>query len=309
LAVRVAGIERFGGPVQILEVAEPRALSHGEALVEVRAAGVGNWDDIVRAGDWDVGRTPPMALGVEAAGVLVDVGPGAERWSVGDNVLTHPLPLADQGTWAPWLIARAELLTRKPAGVSWAVAGAFPVPALTAVQVLDDALRVQAGETLLVNGGSGTTGGLIVSLAVLRGARVLATAGPSSHDRLARAGALTVVDYHNRDWTEQIVEATGGRGVDAAANAARGGAGSTLRAVRDGGRLATITSDPPAAERGVVINSVYVRPDAAQLELAVQAFAEDRLEFTLGASFTVEEAARALERAIAGGGGAVVLGW
>jgi NADPH:quinone reductase-like Zn-dependent oxidoreductase len=155
--LRVAGIEQFGGPVQMLEVAEPRALSDGEALVEVRAAGVGNWDDIVRAGDWDVGRTPPMALGVEAAGVLVDVGPGVEQWAVGDNVLTHPLLLADQGTWAPWLIARAELLTRKPAGVSWAVAGAFPVPALTAVQVLDDALRVQAGETLLVNGGSGSS--------------------------------------------------------------------------------------------------------------------------------------------------------
>ncbi len=307
--MRVAGIEQFRGPVQMLEVAEPSALSDGEALVEVRATGVGDWDDFVRAGEWDVGRTPPMALGVEAAGVLVDVGLGVEQWSVGDNVLTHPVPLVDQGTWAPWLIARAELLTRKPARVSWAEAGAFPVPALTAVQVLDDALRLQTGETLLVNGGSGTTGGLIVSLAVLHGARVLATAGPSSHDRLARAGTLTVVDYHDPDWPEQIVEATDGRGVDAAANAAQGGAASALRAVRDGGRLATITSDPPAAQREIVIDSVYVRPDTTQLDLAVQALAEGRLEFTIGASFALEEAATALERAIGGGGGAVVLEW
>jgi NADPH:quinone reductase-like Zn-dependent oxidoreductase len=62
--------------VQTLEVAEPRALREGEVLIEVEAAGVGNWDDIVRVGDWDVGRTPPMALGVEAAGIIAALGPG-----------------------------------------------------------------------------------------------------------------------------------------------------------------------------------------------------------------------------------------
>jgi NADPH:quinone reductase-like Zn-dependent oxidoreductase len=115
MPMRVAAIEQFGDAVQTLQVAEPRALREGEVLIEVKAAGVGNWDDIVRAGDWDVGRTPPMALGVEAAGIIAALGPGVEEWSVGDEALTHPLPLADQGAWAPWLIARAELLARKPA--------------------------------------------------------------------------------------------------------------------------------------------------------------------------------------------------
>ena len=305
--MRVAGIEHRGGPIETLEVADPPAPRNGEVLIEVKAAGVGNWDEIVRAGDWDVGRTPPMALGVEAAGVVAAVGSGVEGWSVGDEVLTHPLPLADQGTWAPWLIAPARLLARKPAGVSWACAGAFPVPALTAVQVLDEALRLRRGESLLVNGAGGVTGGLIVSLAVLRGVRVLATAGPSSRERVIRAGAATVVDYHDPDWPEQILEATGRRGVDAAANAARGGAASALRTVREGGRLTTITSDPPQPERGIEIGSIYVRTDAAQLELASQALAAGRLEFGIGASFPLSQAAAALARAVAGRGGAVVL--
>jgi NADPH:quinone reductase-like Zn-dependent oxidoreductase len=150
--VRVAGIERRGAPVGMIEVDDLRAPRAGEVVIEVRAAGVGNWDGIVRAGDWDVGQDPPMALGVEAAGVIASVGPGVEHWSVADLVLTHPLPLADQGTWAPYLTVRAELLVRKPADVSWAHAGAFPVPALTAVQVLDDVLRPQSGECVLVNG-------------------------------------------------------------------------------------------------------------------------------------------------------------
>ena len=116
----------------------------------VRAAGVANWDEVVSQGGWDVGIAPPMALGVEAAGVVTGVGAAVHDWAPGDEVLTHPLPLVDHGTWAPWLIADARLLVRKPAEVSWASAGAFAVPGLTAIQVLDEGLRVKPGEQLLV---------------------------------------------------------------------------------------------------------------------------------------------------------------
>jgi NADPH:quinone reductase-like Zn-dependent oxidoreductase len=248
-----------------------------------------------------------MALGVEAAGTVAAAGAGVDRWSAGDEVLTHPLPLADQGTWAPWLIARATLLVAKPPGVSWAVAGAFPVPALTAVQALDDALAVQPGSTLLVNGASGATGGLLVSLAVCRGVEVLATAGPSSRERVLDAGATTVVDYDDPNWPQQILERTGRRGVDAAANAARGAAATAIRAVRDGGRLATITSDPPEPERGINVSSVYVRPDPGQLERATRELGAKRVAFKVGARFPLADAREALARATAGAGGGVVV--
>jgi NADPH:quinone reductase-like Zn-dependent oxidoreductase len=287
-------------------VADPRVLRPGEVLIEVRAAGVGNWDEIVRGGGWDVGRNPPMALGVEAAGVVDAVGPDVAGWSVGEEVITHPLPLTDQGTWAPSLIVRAELLARKPSDISWAQAAAFPVPALTAVQALN-ALRVKSGATVLVNGAGGVTGGLIVSLCVLRGVEVVATAGPASREHVLRAGATTVVDYHDPDWPREVLQTTGGRGVDGAANTARGGAISALQAVRDGGRLATITSDPPDPERGIEVDSIYVRPDAAQLDMASQDLSTGRLELTIGASFPLEQAEAALNRASAGLGGAVVL--
>lgn len=304
--MRVAGIEQFGGAVHTLQVAKPRALGEDEVLIGVKAAGVGNWDDIVRRGDWDVGRTPPMALGVEAAGVIAALGHGVGRWSVGDEVLTYPLPFADQGTWAPRLIARVELLARKPAGLSWAIAAAFPVPALTAVQVIDEALRLQAGETLLVNGRRRDRRADRLTRRVAR--RPCAGHGrPSSHDRVSRAGATNIVDYHDREWREQILAATGGRGVDAAANAARGGAATALRAVRDGGRLATITSDAPERERGIEVSAVYVRPDGRQLERASQELGAGRLEFRLGAQLPVPEADAALAQAMAGRGGAVAL--
>jgi NADPH:quinone reductase-like Zn-dependent oxidoreductase len=124
---------------------------------------------------------------------------------------------------------------------------------------------------------------------------------------VSRAGATTIVDYHDQDWPQQILAATGGRGVDAAANAARGGAASAIRAVRDGGPLATITSDPPEPERGIDVKSVYVRPDAGQLGQAAEDLGAGRLQFKLAARLPLTQAEAALARAIAGGGGALAL--
>jgi NADPH:quinone reductase-like Zn-dependent oxidoreductase len=147
----------------------------------------------------------------------------------------------------------------------------------------------------------------MVSLAVRRGAHVLATAGPSSIDRVKEAGASTVVDYHEANWPEQILEATAAAGVDAVANAARGSAGPALLAVRDAGRFATITSDAPEPTRGIEVASVYVRPNSAQLELAIRALASGNVAFKLGARFPLSQAQAALTRAVAGLGGSVVL--
>ena len=212
--MRVAGIRRAGDPVEVIEVGEPRPLAGDEVLLEVMAAGVGNWDEFIRVGGWDVGAVPPMALGVEAAGTVAAVGDAVTDWAVGDAVMTHPVPLRDQGAWAPMLIAPAALLARKPNGVSWEAAAAFPIPALTAEQVLSDALHVRAGEHVLVHGAGGITGGLLVALAALRGAEVTATAGPSSRPRVSALGARHVIDYHDQDWPEHVRAVTDGRGAE-----------------------------------------------------------------------------------------------
>ena len=63
--MQVAGIRRVGAPVEVIEVGEPRPLADDEVLLKVEAAGVANWDEFVRSGGWDVGASPPVALGVE----------------------------------------------------------------------------------------------------------------------------------------------------------------------------------------------------------------------------------------------------
>jgi NADPH:quinone reductase-like Zn-dependent oxidoreductase len=247
--MQVAGIRRIGDRVQIIEVRELRPLAGDQVLLEVMAAGVGNWDEFVRTGGWDVGARPPMALGVEAAGTVMAAGRAVSDWAPGDAVMTHPVPLRDQGAWVPRLIAPAGLLARKPDGASWEAAAAFPVPALTAEQVLGDALSVHVGEQVLVHGASGSP---------------------------AACWSL---------WPR-----------------------SAIRAVAGGGRLATITSDPPGEQRGITVSSIYVRPDGNQLcELATR-FADGQLEIPVADRYRLADAAQAVAQ-VAGGhtAGAVVL--
>src|SRR4051794_41737905 len=209
MSLRAAGIEAFGDDVALLELPEPPPLGPGQVLIEVKAAGVGNWEEFVRTGGWDVGRVPPLALGVAAAGEVVGVGPGVEWPGIGAGVMTHPLPLRYQGCWAERLVAPAHLVAEKPDSASWAEAGAFPVPALTAEQVVSEALDVQPGETILVNGGAGVTGGIIVEPAALRGATVLATASTSSAERVMALGARLVLDYRDPEWTSRAIDVAG----------------------------------------------------------------------------------------------------
>jgi NADPH:quinone reductase-like Zn-dependent oxidoreductase len=306
--MQVAGIREIGARVELIDVGEPRSLAPDEVLVEVVTAGVGNWDEFVRTGGWDVGGVPPMALGVEAAGRLLAVGDAVGDWSLGDEVMTHPLPLRDQGTWAPRLIAPAALLAEKPASVTWEAAAVFPVPALTAEQVLGEALDVHSGEQLLVHGAGGVTGGLLVALGVLRGAQVIATAGPASRQRVSALGAAQVIDYHDGDWPHQVRAITAGRGVAAAVNAVPGYAADALRAVADNGRLATITGDPPAEERGITVSNVYVRPDGDQLRTLAKHLADGTLTVPVAATYRLRDAAAALAQTTSGhAGGAVVL--
>ena len=186
--MRVAGIAARGAPVEVLEVDELVPPAPDEVLLEVVTAGMGNWDELVRIGSWQLGGPAPMALGTEAAGTVVAVGARVAELREGDEVMTHPLPLRRDGTWAGKLLAPAETVALRPPAASWEASAAFPIPALTSAQALDEVLGIERGGWLLVNGAGGVTGGLLVQLAAARGARVIATASTKKADRIRGYG-------------------------------------------------------------------------------------------------------------------------
>ena len=130
------------------ELATPGA---GEVLIDVAAAGIGSWDELVRIGSCQIGGPVPMALGTEAAGTVAAAGAGVAGLREGDEVMTHPLPFRRHGTWAGRVLAPAATVAARPPAASWEAGGAFPIPALTAAQDIDEALGIESGSWVLVN--------------------------------------------------------------------------------------------------------------------------------------------------------------
>src|SRR5918996_3458664 len=182
--MRAAGITALGEPVEIFDVDELATPAAGEVLIDVVAAGIGSWDELVRIGSWQIGGPAPMALGTEAAGTVAAAGSGVAELREGDEVITHPLPLRRHGTWAGRLLAPAATVAARPPAASWEAGGAFPIPALTAAQALDEALGIESGGRGRGKRAGGGTGGLLVPPAPAPGGRVIATVSAKKAQRI-----------------------------------------------------------------------------------------------------------------------------
>lgn len=183
--MKAAQFSRFGGPevLEIVDLPDPHP-GPGEVRVAVRAAGVNASDWKKRQGLMDPDL--PQTLGYEAAGVVDELGAGVTDVAVGDRVLGF----SNQGA------AQAELAVLSayapvPSSLDFAAAAALPSVTETAARALDE-LGVADGSTLLVSGASGNVGSAAVQLAVARGARVIGTGSPATHDLLRTLGAEPV---------------------------------------------------------------------------------------------------------------------
>jgi NADPH:quinone reductase-like Zn-dependent oxidoreductase len=263
------GVTDLNNPLEILDLPAPRQPQEGELLLDVIAGGIGAWDLLLPNGVWDVSFQPPAAIGVEGVGRIAAVGPNETDFAVDDVVLVHEAPLPNgSGTWAEQVLVQAAHVARLPEGLSTQVAAALPIGGLTAVQSLDE-LQVGNGTRLLVIGASGPTAALAVQLAHLRGADVVAGAGPKHAEQLRAYGASEVIDTHVEDWAQKT-----DRRFDAVLIGATGTAEKAITLLEDGGRLVSITSDAPESVRGITSVDLYVEPDGKALsELATLAAA------------------------------------
>jgi NADPH:quinone reductase-like Zn-dependent oxidoreductase len=231
---------RFGDPevLELVELDDPHP-GEGQIRIAVRAAGVNPIDWKVRSGA--MGGDLPRQTGVEAAGVVDELGDGITDVEVGDRVFGSVAggasELAVSGFYAPI-----------PASLGFVEAAALPVAAETAVRTLD-LLRVGEGQTLLINGASGSVGVAATQFARERGARVIGTASPANHDSLRSFGAEPTT------YGEGLVErvrALAPDGVDRALDAAGGGALPALVELTGSpDRVITIADYKGAEETGV----------------------------------------------------------
>lgn len=185
--MRALRMHAYGGPdqLEIDEVPEPHA-GPGEVRIRVQAASINVFDTKVLSGAMAGGRplSAPAGLGLDATGVVDEVGEGVSGVAVGDDVLgLGRQTQAEFAVLTEW--------AAKPPSLDWGVAGAAPTVSETAIRGLD-LLGVRAGSTVLVDGASGGVGAVAVQVAVARGATVIGTASEANAGYLREIRAIPV---------------------------------------------------------------------------------------------------------------------
>src|SRR5207245_282521 len=164
--MRAAAIGRFGGPevLKIREVPVPK-ISANEVLIAIDAAGVGIWDFKARQGAWAESEKFPMILGTDGSGTVAEAGTRVKRLKRGDRVYAYSYDNPKGGFYAEYAAVAASKVAPVPRGLDQLHAGAVPTIGLTALQGVDDALKIQPGERVIVHGASGNVGMLALQFA------------------------------------------------------------------------------------------------------------------------------------------------
>jgi len=263
--VKAVLIRRHGGP-EVLEIADlPRPeAGAGQVVLQVKAAGMNHLDTWVRRGIPGMTHPLPMILGSDAAGIVVEVGPGVTGPKAGDRVFVSPghscgrcaacfagdEPLCKDygmigehtsGTQAELVALPSGNVLPLPDGLSFEEGAAFPLVFLTAWRMLVTRARVQVGEDVLVQAGGSGVGTAAIQIAKLHGARVLTTVGSDDKaDGVRALGADEVINYRGKDFLDEVRRLTFKRGVDVVVESV--GEETWERSVRSlakGGRLVT----------------------------------------------------------------------
>jgi NADPH:quinone reductase len=210
--MRAIEIPAFGPPevLTIVERPEPRVAA-GEILIDVAAAGVNRPDIIQRYGKYP---PPPGASdipGLEVAGTVAALGGEVSGWSIGDPICA----LVAGGGYAERAAVPHEQCLPIPRGLTPIQAAAIPETFFTVWTNVFQRGKLQAGETILIHGGTSGIGTTAIQLAAAFGARVLTTAGSDAKCEAARQlGADAAFNYRTEDWVAGARAATAGRGVD-----------------------------------------------------------------------------------------------
>jgi NADPH2:quinone reductase len=216
--VRAIVVREFGGPdVLRVEDAAPLTPEPTQIAVRIRAAGVNPVDTYLHTGTYTFKPPLPYTPGIDGAGDIVAVGSAIEGFSIGDRVYiaNDNTGLARTGTYAEQALCQPTQLHPLPASTSFAQGAALGVPYTTAYRALFMRAQARPGETILVHGASGGVGIAAVQLARAHGLVVIGTAGSDrGMDAVRAQGADVVVSHKDPRYTEAIMQATRGSGVD-----------------------------------------------------------------------------------------------
>ena len=303
--MRAVGVTRFGGPevLEIVDLPEEHA-GPGQVRLRVHAATVNPTDTYVRNGDRADAQkadSPPYVPGMDAAGVIDEVGEGVNTGiAVGDRAMAIVVPRGAHGAYRESIVLAAESVTRAPAGSSHAEASTLPMNGLTARQSLD-LLGLQPGQTLAVTGAAGAYGGYMVQLAKADGLVVIADASEADTELVKRLGADLVLP-RGEQFAAHVREHYPD-GVDGLADGSVQN-GQVIGAVRDGGAFTSVRGFKGDAQRNISFTATVVftyRREHAKLDELRRQAEDGLITMRVAQTFPADQAAEA-HRALEAGG-------
>ncbi len=303
--MRAVAEDEFGGPVALMDLPIPE-IRADEILIRVKAAGVNPFDWKVADGALrgEMEHRFPLILGFDAAGVVVRLGADVTGLAEGDEVYGYlSKPVIGEGTYAEYVGAPASIVARKPESFGFAEAAALPMPALTAIDLVDT-VDLREGTTVLIVGATGGVGSYAIQLAARRDARVIATARRENEAFARELGAAETIDHTRKDLVN-AVRAAHPDGIEAVIDVVSDAEalGRVAELVRGGGRLASsvYAADVEGlAERGVEATNVGMQPNARRLEELSQMVDAGALSVRLERTFPLEKAPQALDESRTG---------
>ncbi len=206
-------VHEFGGPevLKLEEIPTPKPAA-GQVLIRVHAAGVNPYDTYMRNGTYAIKPPLPYTPGSDAAGTVEAIGSGITRVMPGDRVYVAKTVT---GAYAEYALVLESQVHRLPERVSFSQGAGVWVPYGTAYHAFHHSAQAQASETVLIHGASGGVGIAGVQIARAIGLTVFGTASSQKgRDLAAREGAHQVFDHSKSGYLDEIMKATGGRGVD-----------------------------------------------------------------------------------------------
>jgi NADPH2:quinone reductase len=283
--MRAIEITRPGPPEVLAPAIRPVPQpGQNEVLIRVAASGVNRPDVLQRKGGYP---PPPGASdipGLEIAGTIVKLGPGATRWKIGDRVCA----LVTGGGYAEFACAPAPQCLPVPGGLSLVEAAGLPETFFTVWINVFDRAKLKPGETLLVQGGSSGIGVTAIQMARAMGHRVFVTAGSDDKCRACeRLGAERAINYRTEDFAKVVKELTGGRGVDVILDMVAGDyVPRELECLADDGRLVliaflggskTVLDMNDILRRRLTLTGSTLRPRPVEVKAAVARALEEKV--------------------------------
>ena len=289
-AIRING---YGGNEVIsLDEVEKPSYKDNQLLIRVHAASVNPIDWKVREGYIRAMLDPPLPaqiLGGDFSGVVEAVGSAVSGFKVGDAVYGA----AGRGLWADYVAVDANITAHKPKSLDYVHAAAVPIAAITAWQALFEGGGLKEGQKVLIHAAAGGVGGFGVQFAHQAGAHVVGTASSANADYVRGLGADEVIDYRTVDFStilhdlDLVADFAGGESLD-----------RSYKVLKPGGKLISIVAEPSkeaADKAGITAVRFRMHPDAARLADIATLFDAGRLKVEIAATYTLSEAAKALD--------------